>query len=241
MNESHPVPGASSETMSTLVYRRLRSDILTCNFPPGSKLKIERLTDLYGVGASPTREALSRLSTENFVKRHEQKGFQVAPVSMEEFQELSRTRSLLGKIILAESIERGDVAWEEQIILAESRLRRTPQFTETGEMHPDWARNHKSYHMAMVASCGSRWLLDFSENLFDCMDRYRVLALKAGAENRDAQKEHRDLMEAVLDRDVDTAVRLQQEHMSATARAITGSQFNKIDFSKENALFARPR
>ena len=50
-------------TLSGQVFDRLRGDILSAKLRPGTKLNIERMREAYGVGATPLREALSRLSS----------------------------------------------------------------------------------------------------------------------------------------------------------------------------------
>ncbi len=218
----------SPETMASVVYRKLRGDILTGKLKPGGKLRIESLTELYGVGASPTREALNRLSAESFVKRLDQRGFLVAPVSMKELIELTRTRCLLNEITLREAIKQGDTAWEDRIIIAGNRLKRTDRLGEDGKVNLLWEERHKKFHLALIDACDSRWLIEQTESLFDCADRYRHLALKAGGQNRDAVDEHQTVMEAVLDRNADLAVRLLNEHIAATAEIISSFPLDLI-------------
>jgi GntR family transcriptional regulator, carbon starvation induced regulator len=212
--------GSRPETLASLTYRRLRSDMLTGGLRPGEKLRIELVAQRYDVGASPVREALSRLSAESFVERHDQRGFRVAPVSMEELIELTRTRCLLNEVTLRESIERGDSDWEDQIVLASHRLRRMPSKLDSGLPNFDWDHQHKSLHSALIAACDSRWLTALAETLFDCADRYRYLSMDAGALMRDSNAEHQAIVDATLDRDAPTAVALLNKHVSATVELI---------------------
>jgi DNA-binding GntR family transcriptional regulator len=221
-------PDSALETMASVVYRKLRTDILTGKLQPGGRLRIELLTERYGVGASPTREALNRLSAESFVRRHDQRGFQVAPVSMAELRELIRTRCLLNEVVLREAITRGDMAWEDQIILTGNRLKRTESILPDGSPNPIWEDRHRAFHAALYAACDSRWLIEMMETLFDCADRYRHLSIKAGPNTRDTVGEHQALMDAVLDRDVDTAIRLLNEHIALTGEVISNSTFDVI-------------
>ena len=56
--------GVASSTRASAVYEQLRSDIAHGALEPGAKLRVEAMCKRYGVGASPLREALSRLSAE---------------------------------------------------------------------------------------------------------------------------------------------------------------------------------
>src|SRR5712675_286146 len=64
-------------------YAELRSELLACRFAPGEKLKIDDLCRRFAVGSSAVREALSRLASEGFVVSEPQRGFRVAPLSVD--------------------------------------------------------------------------------------------------------------------------------------------------------------
>ena len=76
--------------------------------------------------------------------------------------------------------------------------------------------------MALVGGCGSRWMKRISEQLFDAAERYRLLALEQVLERNELQ-EHRDLVDACINRDPDRAVDLLGHHYSQTFEAITSS------------------
>jgi DNA-binding GntR family transcriptional regulator len=204
---------ASPETMASVIYRKLRNDIVKGVLQPGEKLRIELLTERYAVGASPAREALNRLSAESFVQRQDQRGFRVAPVSIDELAELTRTRCLLNEATLREAIARGDAAWEDQLVVTCHRMRRTDSHLPDGSVNPEWEQRHRAFHSALIAACDSRWLIELSETLFDCADRYRNLCMKSSGK-RDVAIEHEAIMDAVLKRDVATSIRLLNEHVS---------------------------
>lgn len=56
----------SPRTLTSYIYGQLREDIIQGKLVPDSKLKIEHLRKEYNVGATPLREALSRLSSDGF-------------------------------------------------------------------------------------------------------------------------------------------------------------------------------
>ncbi len=209
----------SAETLASMVYSRVRSDIVNGSLGPGEKLRIDSLALRYEVGASPIREALSRLSADGLVARKDQKGFRVMPADTDDLEELLRTRCLIDDIALREAIKRGDAAWEDRIVLASHRLKRTPNLTSSGSINPEWDRRHKEFHTALVEACGSRWLLRLHDVLFDCTDRYRHLVATYASSDRDARGEHQDIMDAVVDRNAEEAVRLLNQHISKTLQS----------------------
>jgi GntR family transcriptional regulator, carbon starvation induced regulator len=227
MTRAAALPRQTSEGMSTLTdqaYWKLRSDILTGRLAPGIKLRIEHLKTSYGIGASPIREALSRLSGDGFVAVEERRGFFVAPVSLEELWDVTEMRVDLETKALRKSIERGDAdQWEAAIVASFHRLSRLDGVLRNGPPDEEWEIRHEAFHAALVAACDSRWLLHFRALLFDQSERYRRLSLVQKQVERDVPAEHRAIMEATLDRDAERAVTLLAEHIRRTAEIVATS------------------
>ncbi|MFX4891490.1 hypothetical protein ABTB75_19265, partial [Acinetobacter baumannii] len=85
------------------------------------------------------REALNRLTTEEFVVGMEQRGFYVKEVSKEELQELTKTRCWVEGLALRESMQNATQGWEEALLVAHHRLDRTPRSLQADrfEDNPD--------------------------------------------------------------------------------------------------------
>ncbi|MEV8469075.1 GntR family transcriptional regulator, partial [Fluviibacterium sp. DFM31] len=86
-------PAAVSATQGA--YQAIRQMIITGELAPGEKLKIEHLKDRMNTGASPIREALTLLVSDQLVERLDQRGFRAAPVSQENFGEILKLRCAL--------------------------------------------------------------------------------------------------------------------------------------------------
>ncbi|MCC7083272.1 MAG: FCD domain-containing protein [Burkholderiales bacterium] len=213
-------------TLASRACEALRRDIIRAQYAPGAKLHIRSLCERYGVGLSPMREALNRLSRDGLVGRTDQRGFWVMPLDQDHLAELTRTRCWLNEVAIRESIGRGDEAWEEAIVLAYHRLQRTPRHPsgqESVSYDPAWESAHRAFHSSLIAACGSRWLLGFCEQLFDAADRYRHLSRATSRARKLKRDEHRSIMEAVLARDADKAVALLNGHFNATQSLVHDS------------------
>ena len=206
--------GGSGGTLATTVYDRLRGDILSGALKPGEKLRAETLRERYGVGNSPIREALNRLSADGLVSREDQKGFRVASVSHQDLMELVKTRCWLEETALRESIAHGTDAWEEEVVLAFHRLSRVERATpdNPNRINPEWEERHRAYHMALISACGSSWLRQFCAQLNDQANRYRQLAAYVNYPNRNELAEHEAIKDAAISRNADEAVRLLYAH-----------------------------
>ncbi|HEX5537006.1 MAG TPA: GntR family transcriptional regulator [Sphingobium sp.] len=214
-----------SATLTQSVYAQLRADILNGRMRPGEKIRAEAVRRRFNTASSPVREALNRLLSEGFVALEQQKGFRVAPVSAEELKELVKTRCWIDGLAIRESIERFDLAWEENLILALHHLSRTHR-GESGQAETsEWESRHKDFHMALIDGCGSRWITRISGQLFDAAERYRLLALEQVLERNELQ-EHRDLVDACINRDADRAIVLLAHHYNQTFEAIVTTSLN---------------
>ncbi|MWB79050.1 FCD domain-containing protein [Pseudooceanicola sp. 216_PA32_1] len=203
------------------VYQRIREDIIMGRLEAGRKLRIEELKAEYGTGASPLREALSLLIPEGFVDRLENRGFRVSGVTLTDFDDLLDMRCWSESRALRRSIERGGKEWEGEIVLA---LYWFSQAFPDHDAHDDRAserrRLHKTFHMALIAECGSPMLMELCSRLFDRNDRYRSLVNFAATAERNHVAEHEQIVEAVLRRDADAAVSALAEHYGKLRRQI---------------------
>jgi GntR family carbon starvation induced transcriptional regulator len=209
-------------TLASSVYERMRNEIVSGLLAPGAKLRIDALKARYGVGASPVREALNRLSTEKLAVQLDQRGFIVAPISMSDLQELTDTRCELYALTLPRSVERGDQQWEEQIVLSLHRLNRVKwEIGDPPTLNPLARRAHRDFHRALVSAYGSPILIDFMDTLFDFSDRYRLLSQRAPASvHREPNNEHAQLADAVINRKSAEAVDLAQSHVRRTTELV---------------------
>jgi len=216
---------ASPPTLASSVYERVRADILRGQLMPGDKLRIEFVSERYDAGHSPVREALNRLCSDGLVERIDQRGFFVAAASVADLQELTRTRCWLEEIGLRESMRGFTHEWEEGVVLAQHRLARMPRSISPDEYHenPEWERLHRAFHRSLIASCGSRWLLAFCEQLADQAYRYRQLSVQRIYPKRKETDEHAAIVNAVFKRNADAAVALLNEHYRKTASIIVES------------------
>ena len=183
------------------VVEDIRQRIIRGELPPGEKLKVETLKALLQTGASPIREALSLLTSDQLVERIDQRGFRVAPVGSAHFREILALRCELDIIALRASIQSGDTAWQENLVLAHHRLSQA-----TRDDIERWESLHKKFHAQLLSACGSPILTRFCDQLYDLNIRYRYLAGKSVRYGkRNVEQEHKAILDAVLKGDSESA------------------------------------
>lgn len=191
--------------------------ILNGEISPGERLKVDRLKTLLNTGASPIREALSLLTSDQLVERIDQRGFRAAHASKEQFNEVFELRCSLEDLALRQGIAKTSTAWEESLVLAHHHMTRVSR----DEAEP-FESLHKTFHLRLLENCGSPILLKFCSQLYDLNIRYRYMAGQAmDYGTRDVAKEHADILEAVLDHDPDRASAALMLHYRSTGEFLS--------------------
>jgi len=203
---------SSPQSSTQRAYLMLREHIITGRIPPGQRLKIDTLKESLDTGASPIREALSLLTSDQLVDRIDQRGFRVAESSREQFREILDLRCNLEDLAVRDSLKHADIAWENALVLSHHHMSRARKNDLEG-----FEASHKAFHMALLETCQSPILLRFCRQLYDLNVRYRYLAGQSkGYGRRDVDAEHQMILEAAVDRDVEAVSTRLIEHYRNT-------------------------
>jgi len=229
-------------TRTEQVYGSLRADILSGRLEPGARLPFADLTDRYGASMGALREALQRLAEQGLVINEPQQGFRVQSLSIDDLRDLTQARCEIEGLALRYSIAHGDLAWESEIVAALYALERTPMNAppdgdtshadpdaegsgggvlseEGGLLAEDWAAAHSRLHLALYAACPNQRLKSMASTLRDAAELYRHWSAQS-KNPRDTNAEHKGIVDAVLARDTEKAVRLLELHLRHTARLL---------------------
>jgi DNA-binding GntR family transcriptional regulator len=95
---------------------------------------------------------------------------------------------------------------------------------------------HRIFHRALVAACGSPTMLGIQQSLFEQSERYVALSIISKAAPRNDVGEHEQIMQAALQRNANRAVTLNREHIERTASKVMRS----IDAVAELAGWSEP-
>ena len=202
------------------VYNEVRSDILFGRRPPSSRLPLNEIAQQHGVSLSVVREAVTRLASEDLVEATPQRGFRVCSLSLDHLHDLTWMRIQLETLALRQSIAKGDISWEADLVAAHHRLAVTPMYFEDGTGNVEWLTAHAGFHAALAAASGSPILERLRHQLYDAAELYRMWSstLPHHPTRPHVADEHKAIFEAALARDVDLAVDLMTRHLETTAR-----------------------
>jgi DNA-binding GntR family transcriptional regulator len=210
------------ETLVTHAERVLHQDILNGVHPPGARLNIRALSEQYDIGATPLREALTKLSATGFVTIVENRGFRVARLSRDDLLDIVTARQLIEVAALRESMREGGAEWEAGIVAA---LQKIDHFARRSSPdNPDWGDAldtvHKEFHTALLMAAGSGRLIAVHQMLYDQTFRYRQAMFTALPSMEEFVEDHRGLAALVLARDIEAACARLTHHLTHTLRSV---------------------
>lgn len=206
--------GNANASLRDMVFQKLRDDILSGEYEENEELHEQKLAKNMGVSRTPVREAIRQLALEGLVKLVPNKGAYVTGIGEKDVHDIYLIRSLLEGLcarwatenITDEQIEE----MEEILLLSEFHLRKKNE----GKMEQVSEMDGK-FHEVLYRASNSRIL----ERTLSDFHKYVKLARKisVGSKNR-AEKsisEHRQILEAIKNRDADLAEKLANEHIMA--------------------------
>lgn len=194
------------------VYLLLRTRIIDLVLEPDARLNADRLAADMDVSPTPVREALNRLSAEGLVTVAPYRGFRVSPLlSRPDLAQLLRARQVIECAAVEQAAsERDKLVLQElsALVLRMDELTRATPLDVKAFNTAD-----ASFHRLAVAASGNRFLLQALESLHVHIQLARHYQGRSAAEARQANEEHRLLMEAIADGDGERACRAAREHI----------------------------
>ena len=97
-----PPPASLAEQ----AYRILEEKLVTLQFSPGEMIGEKTLVDELGIGRTPVREAIQRLSAEGLLEVLPRKGLLVTPIRRKDLARIIEVRRVLERLMVVKAAER---------------------------------------------------------------------------------------------------------------------------------------
>lgn len=143
------------------IYQALMTAIVEHQLLPGSKLPEEALAEVFGVSRTGIRKVLQRLTTVQMVTLTPKRGAQVATPSVEEAQEIFRTRTLLEVANLPDVLARCQPA---HLVALEQTIHQE-QLAHESYNGPAAIRYSADFHIQLQAISGNQVLTEMVTRL----------------------------------------------------------------------------
>lgn len=211
---SHP-PIKRRKSLYEQVYSALRRGILAGELAPGSRLIETQLTELLNVSRTPLREALRQLQKEGLIVA-DTSGLQVATISAVDAMELYDCRLVLETLAVTGACSHASKqqikGLAQYVIQAEAR---DPQDSNEQALLQLLDLDYQFHHL-IAESSGNQRLVSLLDQLFDSMALLRIQTIKQNPSVLEIRLEHRQIYEAIAQKDAATATAAIQLHLLAS-------------------------
>jgi DNA-binding GntR family transcriptional regulator len=209
--------------LSEDIHQAMRRDIIRCVLEPGGYVSETELCVRYGVGKAPVRIALLRLGQEGLVRSVPRRGYEVAPITVRDVEEVFQMRLMLEPAAARLAIER--CSKDELALLrrfdVDARAVDLSEFLGAGMLR------NREFHLAIAQFSGNDRLVRTLARLLD--EAERVLHLWLSREGEQAhgilreEGEHSAIVETLMSGDPEAAERALCEHLRVAKEAILDS------------------
>jgi DNA-binding GntR family transcriptional regulator len=196
------------QSLQEQTYQALRTAILSGEFASGERLVEAQLAEL--------REALCQLQHDALITADGQGGLSVAQLSAADAGHLYDCRIGLEKIAVAEACQHIHSSQLKQLKKVLEKAEKSwgqpsHNLTAFQLLHMDY-----EFHRLIAKNSGNPWLLSLLDQVFDKMALIRIRTMQHNPQVLEIRGEHRQIYEAIVDRDAVAAVKFVQTHLEAS-------------------------
>lgn len=218
--KTNPNPSAP---LSDLAYQKIKELIITIKLPPGEQIEEGALAEKLSIGRTPTREALFRLVADHMVEVIHGRGFFVRDITLHDLRDLFEAMMISEKSAAALAARRIQKAQLE-------KLRRINE-----ELHIAWQEKNflrvtylnSQFHRTIYEAMDNALLFAFLNNLQNQSQRLAYICFSKEVTTYDlqshselAERDHRNLIEALAQGDETEAVKVMTEHVKLFHRRV---------------------
>lgn len=219
--------------MRDVAYDLLRQAIITNKLAPGSRLLEEHLARELNVSRTPLREALKVLENQGFVQRLLSGGYQVAPLSVKELDNLYGIRLVLEG--LAARLAAQSIAAEALDELEEANDQMKSYWLK--QRNEEALQAGRAFHAAIYRASQNENLAVLLLRLSDQIARYRYYSIVHRVP--EAHEDHRAILAALRAHDPQRAEALSQAHVEVERRLVLSKLRERLDDAERAATAAQ--
>ena len=197
------------KTTTDQVVEHITEAIYSGEFSPGSKLKETEISKWLGISRTPIREAFRVLASKGLVEISSNKGVRIPVVTIEELDEICEFRILLEEFCIGRFIENMN---ENSIHEMEDIVKDMEKAMEKKD-YRSYFEHSIGFHAYYIKKCqNSRLYYAFTvmKNTIQCA---QLLLKEKPRSYGESIKEHRELLKAMRQRDLDKCKAFIRQHL----------------------------
>lgn len=208
---SVPFNRKGPQTLRDQIVEVLRHAIITGILRDGEELNQVAIAQEFGTSRIPVREALRQLESEGLIESRPYYQALVTQLSPQRLEELFEVRIALECLALRKAVPQlnaDDISQLEQLLGAMER--------ETN--HDRWLEGNRDFHLTLSRASGMTMLCDFILRVRNHVDRY--LNRLRVHRSKEADHEHRVLLDLCKQRDLAAAEQQLENHIRGTLASL---------------------
>jgi DNA-binding GntR family transcriptional regulator len=198
---SRPIPSLASRSGDAL-----REKILSGELAPGERLNEVELAAALQTSRAPLREAIQRLLSEGLLIAVSSKGAYVKTFSAADLREMYELRAVLETHAVRVGAQRADDAALDAL---KTVLDDTETTLDTQSPYP----SDRDFHEGLVRLAGNEHLTSAARRVHDQIQLARLRSGHSPERAAAALREHREVMNSLLERDGDRTAALLGQHL----------------------------
>jgi DNA-binding GntR family transcriptional regulator len=203
------------------VAERLRTRIFAHELPPGGWIDEQALTLEYGISRTPLREALKVLAAEGLVILKPRRGCYVTQLSEQDIDEVFPVMALLEGQVAADAARRATSADFDRLAAIHAELEKHAAANNTDRFF----EANQRFHTALQEIAGNRYLAQLIDDARKVIKLTRRDSLRLDGRLKQSLAEHREILEALRQRDAALAGQRMHDHLlsgrAALAKLVT--------------------
>lgn len=199
----------SPDRLSDRATNQLRTLIMTLQLQPGTVLDEVALSQRFGCGRTPLREAIQRLTSERLVVILPRRAVAVTPITVTDLQQIHEARLYFEGAAARLAALRASA---DQIQTLQQHVD-SLEFDTTKQNALQIVRSDFVFHHLVAQAADNQYVCDTISRILGPAMRLTYLAHKHGQSSRETKEEHAAIFQAIATRDADAADREMRGHL----------------------------
>ena len=204
-------------------YRAILDEICEGALAPGTHLVQEQLAGRLGVSRQPIQQAMALLKSDGLVQELGARGLYVAPLDLTVMRQHYEIRAALDELAARLAAERARSSPEAAREIArggEAILDAGAAAVAAGDV-PSMVRRDVDFHRFLYDASGNSLLAATAEPHWRYLRRVMGEVLRFAEPGHAIWRQHRDILEAVVRGDAETAIELARRHVHGAAERLS--------------------
>ena len=214
-----PLSGTAPSTLADSLLEQIRKAVVEGEIAPGAKISEPELARRFGVSRGPLREAISRLEAGGLVTRRPNVGARVITLSAQGLIEIYELREALEGMaarLAAENMSDEEVQAMRDLL----EIHQVNVEEKDGQAYFQKEGDLDFHYRIIQGSRNQRLTRVLCDDLYHLARMYRFQFGMASRRARKALEEHGMILDAIADRDGESAELLMRRHIRASRRNV---------------------